>query len=365
MITHERTGEGPQKSGLRFNTKEEPDDDVKPKVEQDEDGATSTLAASGNGDVKVKAEPEEPLTLEQQALRALLAGDDNKETEEERAQRELVIRMEEGKASEEDALKRDIAELPEVSTLEDYASVPVSAFGLAMARGMGYNPSSSSTSTIHEPKMRPQLLGLGATAMDTTIRPTHSRHGSTKKDKQKERAAKSGRGFVATSLLVKKEREGSGTPGLIESSNGGSSRITSRGVSPSSEGSRRRRREDDDVDSGRDFKKERSDDGYRDRRREREYETEEERARRKAKEREREYETEEERARRKAKEREREYETEEERAKRKAREREREYETEEERAKRKARERERYGNPNGDRDRDRGKGGDDRERDRR
>lgn len=364
MITHERTGDGPQRSGIRRivkedvkieqGTNEQPAIQVK-REETIEDERSST-ARTTTTTLDVKAEPlTEEEKLHREALAALLAGRSENETEDERAQRELRIEMQQNKLnlSEQDAFKRDMKTLPsEVSgssdfldawstdvqsTLDDYETIPVSAFGLAMARGMGWDPKGNDNTTVHEPKQRPQLLGLGATPMDSTIKPTHNK---SKKDRQADRNAKSGRGFVATSLLVKKEREGSGTPVALRSGSPG--------------GDKRGREEGD----GREVKRERMDRDRNGRDRDydtRRYETEEERAERKAKEREREYETEEQRARRKAREREREYETAEERAKRKAREREGErerggeYETDEQRARRKARERERER----DRERDR------------
>lgn len=360
LITHERTGDGPQRSGLRRIVKEEvkvDNDDVKVKMEETVDGLSGSTTSSTTADFRIK---NEPLSLEEQALRALLAGNDNKQSEEDRARDELIIGMQENKLnlSEEDAFKRDMQTLPQEvscfstvahavkrehgdrvnkqSTTEDYENIPVEAFGLAMVRGMGWDPKSKEGTAVHEPKVRPQLLGLGATPMDPTIRPTHAKHGQ-KKDRVAERNAKSGRGFVATSLLVKKEREGSGTP------NG-----SSRAVSPSSDGKRRREGADE-----RDVKRERGDrdrDDYRDRNRERERDRDRDRTRDGDRRRDREYETEEQRARRKAREREMDYETEEERARRKARER---------------ADRDRDGYRNGerrydDRDRDR-----DRERDRR
>jgi hypothetical protein len=328
-ITQERIGDGPQRSGLRFAGKEE-------KMETLDDGTQVKTeiglgGSSSNGDrsdmrvtrpqvmeVEVKSEP---LSLEQQALAAILAGDVKRESQEEQAQRELVIGMESAGSftplSEEDAFRRDMATLPEEvcsspcpprtadqrhqSTLKDYESIPVSAFGLAMARGMGWNPKANDNTALHEPKMRPQLLGLGATPMDTTIQPTHGRSGSTRdrEKKRAERAVRGGRGYVATGLLLKREKEGGdGSFTLVTKGSG-------RG-SPEAEGSgsgvERRKREDGD-DSERDSKRrngdsdrdrsERSDRSRydnvdRDRRRERDHETEEERAKRKAKERERE-----------------------------------------------------------------------------
>ena len=304
VVTHERTGDQPQRSGLRYAVKTESTTNgvtVKPEEVTIVNGESSTAAKT------------EPMTLEQQALAELLAGEQHTETEEERAQREMVIAMREGKdMTEDEAFKRDVDTMPEESTLEDYAAVPVSAFGLAMVRGMGYDPKAASNTIIHEPKLRPQLLGLGATPMDPTIRPTHNR--KSVKDKQADRKAKTGRGFNAANLLVKQGREGS-------------SSVTPSGSRLQSPNGSEKRVRDDDYDSGREVKRERSDDyhrdsngnGYRsreangddyrprdrDKRRE-DYETEEERAARKARERrdrDREYETEEERARRKERER--------------------------------------------------------------
>lgn len=355
-VRHERTGDGPQRSGLRRIEREVKVEEVVVKQEPGESssGPSVTTTTTTANEVHVK---QEPLSLEEQALRAVLAGDSQRESEEERAQKELVISAQANtrdvyrEISEEEAFKRDIVALPEEvgrgdqqfrrkadvrqSTLDDYEQIPVSAFGLAMARGLGWDPKANDNTSIHEPKKRPQLLGLGATPMDPTIRPTHAKHGSSKKDKQAERNAKTGRGFVATHLFEKRGKDGS--PISTESS---------RAVSPTDSESSKRRRIDN-GDSDRDSRRDASDRGSdRDREKDRYRARESDRDRDRDRDRRRndEYETEDERARRKARERrDRDYETDEERARRKAREREREYETEEERARRKARERERDG----------------------
>ena len=299
---HERTGVEPQNSGLRYAVKTEVainGNEETVKVEQTEGFFSTNGSASASTSVVVKAEP---LSLDEQALQALLAGDARKESADERAHRELVIAMESDGTTtpmtEEDAYKRDVAILPDEvslstssidsfiniasialqSTLDDYQAVPVSAFGMAMVRGMGWNPSSKENMAVHEPKLRPQLLGLGATPMDVTIRPTHNRGDSKKR--QQDRNARSGRGFIATSLMVKRERDGA-TAGSITPVGSGSDN--------DAEGIRRRRREED-YDDGREKKRrgeERSvngnGEGYRERQR---YETEEQRSRRKEKERE-------------------------------------------------------------------------------
>lgn len=296
--THERVGDEPQRSGLRTIVKTEvqaDDGEAAVKVERTEEYETpaSLNGTSGEG-IEVK---KEPLTLEEQALQAILQGDVPTETEEERLRRELVIDMGGNKSlSEEDALKRDIEALPEEvrnlpcgyrarmltirpqSTLDDYAAIPVSAFGEAMARGMGWNPSAQGTK-IHEPKLRPALLGLGATALETPVPP--SRPGSSTGKRPPKPSKRESMKYNLSGALVRRgENGGSVTPSSERSSR------------HSTESDGKRRRDDDD---GRESK--RRDDGYRDRDRERDrrddrardrvYETEEERARRKAKERER------------------------------------------------------------------------------
>ena len=71
--------------------------------------------------------------------------------------------------SEAEALRQDVAELPDVSTLEDYNRVPVSQFGAAMLRGMGWKEGTAATRKAgrglvepYLPAARPALLGIGA-----------------------------------------------------------------------------------------------------------------------------------------------------------------------------------------------------------
>ena len=81
--------------------------------------------------------------------------------------------------SEEDAYKQDVAALPESATLEDYERVPVSQFGAALLRGMGWKEGEvaskskrfqgkgqdGKTKGLIEPWIptaRPALLGIGA-----------------------------------------------------------------------------------------------------------------------------------------------------------------------------------------------------------
>ena len=109
----------------------------------------------------VKMEIEE--TEDQKALRAILA-EANGETQDS-----LVIDIIPTPISEADAFKQDVDELPNAATLEDYARVPVSQFGAALLRGMGWKEGTSASRKpgkgLIEPYLpiaRPSLLGLGA-----------------------------------------------------------------------------------------------------------------------------------------------------------------------------------------------------------
>lgn len=287
--THERIGDKPQRSGLRFA--------VKPDSDADESAKSPVVATNGNGDntTAVKEEPEvkrEPLTLEEQALQAILAGEAAQESAEEKAQREMVISMQANRTlgtplTEAQAFRRDVAELPEEvsarhaieqgditdglqSTMDDFEAVPISAFGIAALRGMGWDPNSSDNVKVREVVRRPQLLGLGATPMDVAVKPTHSK---SAKDKKKAYQERGGRGYNAAGVMIRKERDGAVS--TTSSANGtnvvntpveGSSRRTS--PSYDSDASRRRRREADDYDSydsGRESKRRERDDRDRDR----------------------------------------------------------------------------------------------------
>ncbi|KIJ16655.1 hypothetical protein PAXINDRAFT_10367, partial [Paxillus involutus ATCC 200175] len=74
--------------------------------------------------------------------------------------------------SEVDALKQDVEELPNVATADDYARVPISVFGVAMLRGMGWTDGTVASKSKkgkkngliepYLPQARPTLLGIGA-----------------------------------------------------------------------------------------------------------------------------------------------------------------------------------------------------------
>ena len=71
--------------------------------------------------------------------------------------------------SETDALRQDVAELPDAATAADYARVPVAQFGAALLRGMGWKEGTAATRKPgrglvepYLPPARPALLGIGA-----------------------------------------------------------------------------------------------------------------------------------------------------------------------------------------------------------
>lgn len=114
-------------------------------------------------DVEMIAQEEE--TDDQKAIRAILA--------ESRGEAQYdggpVIDIIPASATEADALKQDVEELPESASLEDYARVPVSQFGAALLRGMGWKEGTAASRKSGKglvepyiPTARPALLGIGA-----------------------------------------------------------------------------------------------------------------------------------------------------------------------------------------------------------
>ncbi|KAK0504652.1 DExH-box splicing factor binding site-domain-containing protein [Armillaria luteobubalina] len=213
-------------------------------------------------------------TEDQAALRAILSGD----TEGINGPQVDIIPT---PVSEDDAYKQDVDELPESATLADYNRVPVSQFGAAMLRGMGWKEGTAATRKggkgmvePYLPEARPALLGIGAKEQEVYD------DGSGKKNGNK----RPGRRYVPVVKISKDEngerrRERSVSPRRGYNSSRSSrrnspDRYDDRRSSKSSrrdddydrESSRRRERERDrDYDRG----DRRRDDRDRDRRRER------------------------------------------------------------------------------------------------
>lgn len=156
--TRDTINSGPQLSGLQVNKRV--------KLEEDGESVRSTPppdenAKSGQGDVKKEEETEDA-----RALRAILAsttsGDDPNEPHID------AIPLAAPAPSEDDVYKQDVAELPESASLEDYERVPVSQFGAALLRGMGWKEGMAASRKNrgpvepYLPPSRPALLGIGA-----------------------------------------------------------------------------------------------------------------------------------------------------------------------------------------------------------
>jgi hypothetical protein len=202
------------------------------------------------------AQPQE--SEDQRAIRALLAdaeGDDGPEGPTvdviPMASRSSTRRA----PTEDDAFKQDVDELPEEATLEAYERIPVSQFGAAMLRGMGWKPGEPASRDkkrgIVEPWLppsRPALLGIGAKEREVFDDGSGRRTPSRPERK-----------YVP---LIRKESDRTSSPRSQPSSRS-ESRRTSR--SPP-----RRERNDDDRDGRRDRDRDRDGRSSRDREAERE-----------------------------------------------------------------------------------------------
>lgn len=68
--------------------------------------------------------------------------------------------------NEDDIFKHEIEEHPEDVRFDVYERIPVEDFGVALLRGMGWNPEAEDENTkIYEAQRRPQRLGLGASVI--------------------------------------------------------------------------------------------------------------------------------------------------------------------------------------------------------
>ena len=146
---------GPVLSGLQFKR-----DPVGPPGEQE--GLKQEDMETDVHSVKAGDEDED-----KRALRAILAGVNGVTQDGPMVD---VIPM---SISEADAYKQDVEELPNAATLDDYERVPVSQFGAALLRGMGWKEGTAATRQPGKglvepylPAARPALLGIGAKEKD-------------------------------------------------------------------------------------------------------------------------------------------------------------------------------------------------------
>jgi hypothetical protein len=219
-------------------------------------------------EVKVEENEEgEEETEDQKAMRVILASADGTLYQDD----PIVTLIPPRPISETDAYRQDVQEFPDEATLDDYARVPVSQFGAALLRGMGWKEGADAGNGKGRkkyvepwiPTARPALLGIGAKEQEVFD------DGSGGKGKGG-RSGKAGTGRPEKRYgpLVKKDREGEGSA----SASAPASRRASRSPSPSSSSSRRRhhRDRDRDRDSGRDRGRERNREKNLDRDRDRE-----------------------------------------------------------------------------------------------
>ncbi|KAF5345351.1 hypothetical protein D9758_008467 [Tetrapyrgos nigripes] len=152
--TKDMINSGPVLSGLQVRKKEV-------SVKKEEDVEMMEVLVT---EAEVKTEKVE-LTEDELALRALLAGNDG---EDSGPHIDVILTP----VSEADAYKQDVDELPESASLEDYSRVPISQFGAAMLRGMGWKEGTAAsrkrTGMVEPyiPEARPALLGIGAKEME-------------------------------------------------------------------------------------------------------------------------------------------------------------------------------------------------------
>lgn len=191
--------------------------------------------------------PHPALTDEQRALRELLGHDAAAGDEADHVPEAIISAPDHrgGPIDEAEAFKRDVDTRPDEvlaslshlfclaqrtcadlslslsfslqssqASLEDYARVPVGQFGLAMLRGMGWQPGQAASRSgrgaieAHVPSARPSLLGIGAKPMAESLGtdPGAGAKGG-KGGKPAPRVSK--RDEMRFVPLVKKEREGS------------------------------------------------------------------------------------------------------------------------------------------------------------
>ncbi|KAH8089887.1 DExH-box splicing factor binding site-domain-containing protein [Cristinia sonorae] len=270
--TRDSINSGPQLSGLQLAPKKKARVDGGGDEDEDEEMTESNVETPS-----AEQTPAEEETEDQRALRAVLASaqsaDSNGDTTGP------IIEIIPTPVTEDDAFKQDVVALPDSATLDDYERVPVSQFGAALLRGMGWKEGEVASKSKRFqgkgqdgkqkglvepwiPAARPALLGIGAKEKEVFDDGSKGK-GKGRPDKRYVpilKVEKNGSGSGGGS----RERDGESRSGSSsrrrspEPSRGGSSR---RSPSPSSDRDRRRERERD-RDRDREYERER---GNRDR----------------------------------------------------------------------------------------------------
>jgi len=160
--TRDQINSGPQTAGLTFRKR------AKLALEGEDNIDSQSKPDSG-----VDSEAAEEPTEDQKALKALLSSADGEGNGEDEI---AAIPLPQSGLStpgslaerEKAAYHRDVQELPDSASLDAYERIPVSQFGAALLRGMGWKEGQAASRTRKGPvepwipTQRPQLLGIGA-----------------------------------------------------------------------------------------------------------------------------------------------------------------------------------------------------------
>ncbi|EGU11776.1 hypothetical protein RTG_02244 [Rhodotorula toruloides ATCC 204091] len=165
----ERIGTEEVKGGLSFG---ETSDRPAVEAETEEESAPPPAASAPPPSTSTPAS----LTEEQRALRELLGTEGGADGPADEL--DAIVSAPDARNApidESEAFKRDVDSRPDEASLQDYARIPVGQFGLAMLRGMGWQPGQAASRSgrgateAYVPKKREALLGIGATSMSTAL----------------------------------------------------------------------------------------------------------------------------------------------------------------------------------------------------
>ena len=158
-------------------------------VQKDQDGDTTMTEGQ-----KSQQPPEQvarvPKSEDEEAMEALLGGEKKSNLivpalkDDNRDGYNLEDPTNEEYTNEDDRFRADVASRPDVSTLDEYAAIPVEGYGAALMRGMGWKEGdpvgkrrsqqqgATTTTTNAKPRVverRPALLGIGAKELPNGI----------------------------------------------------------------------------------------------------------------------------------------------------------------------------------------------------
>ncbi|XP_014210273.1 G-patch domain and KOW motifs-containing protein [Copidosoma floridanum] len=159
-IFEPKPGESGDKQTINENM---PEVNVKIKKEPNNETLNGSLSKQNNlqpmevTEIKNESGSKEPLSLEEQAAREIIADLNSDGNNKDKQIFTVPIKQE-----NEDDLRGK-----EESTLEDYENIPITAFGEAMLRGMGWQPGKGIGKDEKVvapviPELRPKGMGLGA-----------------------------------------------------------------------------------------------------------------------------------------------------------------------------------------------------------